>query len=1104
MGFSSLIVGFLFLTTAEFVPGTQFLEDFSDGDYTTAQGNTGLSWTLLSGQAAVVSGQLQAGYSNTLIVSDQRININEFTIRFFAWNTWSNPSRFVFLYKNPTNYYWLGLGNNAGIYRVMNGAETKLYDDATSKLRLPHLSAATNTYKIYVKNTGSAIQMKFDRGADGCDYDVQLTDSDPAAAALFTGTGIGAMSTGTASAGYYRLDDIEITSGLRTDIGDVFTYYVDAVTGDDGRTAIEATNPATPWKTIQRAATVVTSLDTVKVKPGVYREMVTPVYSGSAASPVTYQAFDPDNKPVLDGSEPVSTGVWQQVSVTNYAGVVNTAYTAPINWLPSACYQDLVRMFSSQEPNQSVPEDPYDLAEFRDVPAAYNPGTSTTVLIDPALFYQTDPNYWVGASLLLYDGYPNAVYERKIVQYIPAENKIVTEPFTAYIGPNQGRADKYAIRNYKGCMDQPGEFYVDTATTPDTLYVIPYTGVAPELVTAGKYDHAFELTTGGKSGIVVDGFDIRYYENNAFDIQNHAAGITIRNCDIHHNMLDGVYARTSDGISVESSAVYDNYDNGIGFGDGVNYSVIGCEVTGNGNNGVWAGSGSSSQIYVTDGVTVRGCYIHRQGGRRMHPDNYQMQQCQNVLLENNIFIQEGHQNLWCQFNNNVVLRNNIFMGGPLGLNSVITNELYHNIFYNSGLRYDAHLTDAPIPDTDYYLPQNVTIRNNAIIESSISWPLDTLVDRHAVYTVDHNYYNIENSYTRSGWDFNGYRFGVYRGGGSTAIASPVQTSAEAEFRALMIWSAWGRFICLYKDADNYYSFGMGTDKGIFRKMNGSETNLYSDSSSLIRMPHTSTVWSDYRVAVTNTGTAVEIRVARDQADDSWDVIFSDPDPVAVTNFAGAFRMGVMNSDTNTGTANTYIDDVLITSGTATNFDNFDDGDYDTADGANGMTWAIVAGSAEVNLVGGSGVGYGTGSILHTNKALLGGEFVQPPDALYTNFDMHLTSGSVLRDAGLNSGIATDLEGSPRFQGTAPDIGPYEYNLSQAGSLPVTVSADPADGTFTLSGVEGELAIATASGSPVGQVVSENGVARIDTKELSMKPGLYRISTGSREWRIAML
>src|SRR5262245_7355504 len=79
------------------------------------------------------------------------------------------------------------------------------------------------------------------------------------------------------------------------------TYYVDGVAGDDTRTALQAQNPATPWKTIKKAVStgglfgitksgVVLAGYTVLVQPGTYMESVESKRDGLATDPVTIKA----------------------------------------------------------------------------------------------------------------------------------------------------------------------------------------------------------------------------------------------------------------------------------------------------------------------------------------------------------------------------------------------------------------------------------------------------------------------------------------------------------------------------------------------------------------------------------------------------------------------------------------------------------------------------------------------------------------------------------------------------------------------------------------------------------------------------------------------
>lgn len=71
---------------------------------------------------------------------------------------------------------------------------------------------------------------------------------------------------------------------------DAATYYVDGATGRNTNNGLSA---GTAWRTIQKAATTVTSGSTVLVAPGQYPERVTMSRSGAAGAPIVFQAMGP-------------------------------------------------------------------------------------------------------------------------------------------------------------------------------------------------------------------------------------------------------------------------------------------------------------------------------------------------------------------------------------------------------------------------------------------------------------------------------------------------------------------------------------------------------------------------------------------------------------------------------------------------------------------------------------------------------------------------------------------------------------------------------------------------------------------------------------------
>jgi parallel beta-helix repeat protein len=80
------------------------------------------------------------------------------------------------------------------------------------------------------------------------------------------------------------------------------TYYVSSIIGNDQSSG----SKKSPFATLQKAADVAEAGDTVLVMPGAYsnvdpnQNVVTLSKSGKAGAPITFKAFDPRNKPVIN------------------------------------------------------------------------------------------------------------------------------------------------------------------------------------------------------------------------------------------------------------------------------------------------------------------------------------------------------------------------------------------------------------------------------------------------------------------------------------------------------------------------------------------------------------------------------------------------------------------------------------------------------------------------------------------------------------------------------------------------------------------------------------------------------------------------------------
>lgn len=123
------------------------------------------------------------------------------------------------------------------------------------------------------------------------------------------------------------------------------TYYVDGVIGSDTTGNGSSSHP---WKTISKAASLMTAGDTAKIRSGVYRETVKPVNSGTAGNPIT---FEPDTGAdvTVSGADVIS-GPW-----TVHSGhIYKTNATLQMGDFLDQVYVDGVSNHLARSPNSAV------------------------------------------------------------------------------------------------------------------------------------------------------------------------------------------------------------------------------------------------------------------------------------------------------------------------------------------------------------------------------------------------------------------------------------------------------------------------------------------------------------------------------------------------------------------------------------------------------------------------------------------------------------------------------------------------------------------------------------------------------------------------------
>lgn len=283
-------------------------------------------------------------------------------------------------------------------------------------------------------------------------------------------------------------------------------YYV-AGNGSDSRTAAQAQNIATPWKTIQKAATTMVAGDTCWIRAGTYRETVTVASSGTAVAPIRFSAYQ-NEVVTISGTEPV-TANW--TLETNFGS--GHVYAAPMNWSLGGQNQIFVGGVMKPEGQWPNPGQEYITYPWRNSfhtpskdwsyadTAGYDDAGQNGWISDAAL--PDKPNgYWVGSRLMIMSGKGWYMEEAQVTAYANGTKTLTTNhvgnSLNAYRDLHSG--NEFYLIGAKEELDMPGEWYYEAAT--QKLFIYTASGL-PTGVEAKKREYGFILS--GRSFIQLDG-----------------------------------------------------------------------------------------------------------------------------------------------------------------------------------------------------------------------------------------------------------------------------------------------------------------------------------------------------------------------------------------------------------------------------------------------------------------------------------------------------------------------------------------------------------------------------------------------------------------------
>jgi len=368
-------------------------------------------------------------------------------------------------------------------------------------------------------------------------------------------------------------------------------YYV-SVSGND----VDEGSLIHPFKTIQHAAQMMVAGDHCYIRAGTYRETVTPANSGTAAAPLTFQAFGTEAV-TLSGAEIVSG--WSLHS----GGIYKAALTAHLGD-EDQVFVDGQMMNLARWPNTTP--DLSRQVKATAVSGSYTPkpnadGTSTGTYTDPALTQAA--GFFTGAKIHFLPGPVWVAQTGTVTSSSPGSVQFHWNLMAPDMVPATG--NPYYLFGLLSLLDTPGEWFIDAPS--NTLYLWPPQNDAPDphLVETKKRDYAFDLSglsyvtlqnlslfacsinsSPASQHLILDGLTCRYVSHfsridvaDAWDYHMNDTGLILngshhilRNSSIAWSAGNGV-TMIGDHHLVENSTIHD-----------VNYAQLDCAAINTGNS----------------------------------------------------------------------------------------------------------------------------------------------------------------------------------------------------------------------------------------------------------------------------------------------------------------------------------------------------------------------------------------------------------------------------------------------------------------------------------------------------------------------------------------
>jgi len=344
-------------------------------------------------------------------------------------------------------------------------------------------------------------------------------------------------------------------------------YYFSQASGDDTRTATQAQNPATPWKSLSKAQTVFTTGNRLYFQRGeIWYGNLVAQGSGTSGARIIVSAYGTGAKPIITGFTGITTwtnttgNIWESTAAASTLSTCNIASINGGNYakarLPKTGY--------------------YTIATTNGSTTITNSNITTSVV-----------SANTGAQMVLRE-----------LMYVITANDITnvsgnTATFTsASPAVNWG----FFLQNDIKMCTQANEWVYNTATKKISIYSTstPINIKVPTIETG--------INCNSKQYITFDNINLVGFNSIGINTTSQT-GITIQNCDFNFIGQDGIYAYGNSGNLVVTNCTFSNI-NSIGIHGGASSNAT---ITNNTLNriGYFAGMGGNEDLDYT-GIICHG------------------------------------------------------------------------------------------------------------------------------------------------------------------------------------------------------------------------------------------------------------------------------------------------------------------------------------------------------------------------------------------------------------------------------------------------------------------------------------------------------------------